>query len=68
MCCTSGWAALGRGDAKAYGTFLDDDVAIVPDDGVLYNKKALIERVRTLPDTSDEPREVQVHVVTETPL
>jgi hypothetical protein len=54
------WAALSRGDAKAYGAFLDEDV-VVPDNGLLYDKKALIGRVRTLPDTSDDPREVQVH-------
>jgi hypothetical protein len=54
------WAALARNDAEAYGAFLDDDV-VIPDNGMLYDKKALIERARTLKETSSEARDVQVH-------
>ncbi len=54
------WAALARHDPEAYGTFLDDDV-LIPDNGLLYDKRALIERARTLKETSGEARDVQVH-------
>ncbi len=54
------WAALARNDVKAYGAFLDDDVQI-PDNGLVYDKKALIERARTLKESSSEARDVQVH-------
>jgi len=54
------WAALARNDAQAYGAFLDDDV-LIPDNGLLYDKKSLIERARTLKETASEPRDVQVH-------
>ena len=54
------WAALARGDAAAYGAFLDDEV-LIPDNGLVYDKKALVERVRTLQESSSEPREVRVH-------
>ena len=43
------WAALGRNDVNAYGAFLDDDV-LIPDNGLVYDKKTLIERARTLKD------------------
>jgi len=54
------WAALARNDVEAYGAFLDDDV-LIPDNGLLYDKKSLIERARTLKETSSEPHDVQVH-------
>jgi hypothetical protein len=54
------WAALARNDTKAYGAFLDDDV-LIPDNGLVYDKKTLIERARTLKETSSDPRDVQVH-------
>ena len=54
------WAALARNDVKAYGAFLDDDV-LIPDNGLVYDKKTLIERVGTLKETSSDPRDVQVH-------
>lgn len=54
------WAALARKDAKAYGASLDDDV-LVPDLGLVYDKKTLIERVAALKETSSEPHDVQVH-------
>ncbi|HTS34163.1 MAG TPA: DUF4440 domain-containing protein [Candidatus Solibacter sp.] len=54
------WAALARHDAAAYGSFLDDDI-LIPDNGLLYDKKALIERARSLGESSNEPREVRVH-------
>jgi hypothetical protein len=54
------WAALARNDAKAYGAFLDDDV-LIPDSGLVYDKKTLIERARTLKETSSDPRDVRVH-------
>ncbi len=41
------WAALARNDAEAYGAFLDDDV-LIPDNGLLYDKKSLIEHAHTL--------------------
>lgn len=53
------WAALGRNDAKAYGAFLDDDV-LIPDNGLVYDKKTLIERIGTLKETSSAPHDVQV--------
>ncbi len=37
------WAALARNDAIAFGAFLDDDV-LIPDLGLVYDKKTLIER------------------------
>ena len=54
------WAALARNDATGYGAFLDDAI-LVPDYGLIYDKKKLIERARTLKEFSDEPREVRVH-------
>jgi len=54
------WAALARNDVKAYGGFLDDDV-LIPDNGSVYDKQTLIERARTLKESSSEPRDVQVH-------
>jgi hypothetical protein len=54
------WAALARNDKIAYGTFLDNDV-LVPDNGVVYDKKTLVERVRGLTERSSEPSEVRVH-------
>jgi hypothetical protein len=54
------WAVLARHDANGYGAFLDDDV-VIPDNGLVYDKKALIERARTLTETTNEPRDVRVH-------
>jgi len=55
------WAAVARHDATAYGAFLDDAI-LVPDNGLIYDKKTLMERVRTFTKQfSTEPREVQVH-------
>ena len=54
------WAAIARNDAQAYGAFLDDDV-LIPDNGLLYDKKSLIEHARTVKETSSEPRDVRVH-------
>lgn len=54
------WAALARNEANAYGAFLDDAI-LVPDYGVMYDKKSLIERARTLKESSSEPRDVHVH-------
>ena len=54
------WAALSRNDARAYGAFLDDAI-LVPDYGLLYDKKALIDRARNVKERSEEPREVHVH-------
>jgi hypothetical protein len=54
------WAALARNDVKSYGALLDDDV-LIPDDGLVYDKKTLIARARTLKETSSDPRDVQVH-------
>jgi hypothetical protein len=54
------WAALARNDVNAYGAFLDDDV-LIPDNGLVYDKKTLIERARTLKESSSDPRDVQVH-------
>ena len=54
------WAAPARNDAKAYGAFLDDDV-LIPDNGLVYDKKTLIERTGTNKETSSDPRDVQVH-------
>lgn len=54
------WAALARNDATAYGAFLDDAI-LVPDYGLIYDKKTLMDRARTLKEFSDEPREVRVH-------
>ena len=54
------WAALARNDVKTYGAFLDDDV-LIPDNGLLYDKKTLIERARTLKETSSDPRDVHVY-------
>ena len=54
------WNALTRKDAKAYGALLDDDV-LVPDNGSVYDKKTLIERVATIKETSTEPRDLRVH-------
>ncbi len=53
------WAALARHDVNAYGAFLDDKV-LTPDNGSLYDKKTLLERARTLNESSSQPREVQV--------
>ena len=54
------WAALARNDAKAYGAFLDDAI-MVPDNGLIYDKKTLMERARGLKEFSSELRDVQVH-------
>src|SRR5208282_6852476 len=54
------WAALARNDVKSYGAFLDDDV-LIPDNGLIYDKKTLMERARTLKETSSDPRDVRVH-------
>ena len=54
------WAALARHDASAYGAFLDDAI-LVPDNGLIYDKKTMIERARTLQEYSSEPRDVRVH-------
>ncbi len=54
------WAALARHDANAYGAFLDDAI-LIPDNGLIYDKKTLVERVRTLQSYSTEPRDVHVH-------
>ncbi len=54
------WAALSQHDANAYGAFLDDAI-LVPDNGLIYDKKTLMERARTLQENSSEPRDVQVH-------
>jgi hypothetical protein len=54
------WAAVARHDTNAYGAFLDDAI-LIPDNGLIYDKKTLVERVRTLKEYSTEPREVQVH-------
>ena len=54
------WAALARNDATAFGAFLDDAI-LMPDYGLIYDKKTLMDRARTLKEFSDEPREVQVH-------
>lgn len=54
------WAALGRNDVNAYGAFLDDDV-LIPDNGLVYDKKTLIERARILKESASDPRDVQVH-------
>ena len=54
------WAAVARHDATAYGGFLDDAI-LVPDNGLIYDKKTMMERVHTLKEYSTEPREVQVH-------
>jgi hypothetical protein len=53
------WAALERNDAKAYATFLADDV-LVPANGLLYDKRALLNLARNFKETSSEPRDVQV--------
>jgi hypothetical protein len=53
------WAALARNDAAAYGAFLDEDV-LIPDNGLLYDKKALVDRAHRLKESSSDPREVQV--------
>jgi ketosteroid isomerase-like protein len=54
------WDALARKDAKAFSALLDDDVLVI-DLGSVYDKKALIERVAALKETSSEPRDLQVH-------
>ena len=54
------WAALARNDAEAYGAFLDDAI-LIPDNGSIYNKKALMDRARHVKEGSSEPRDVQVH-------
>ena len=54
------WAALARNDVKSYGAFLDDDV-LIPDNGLVYDKKTLIERARTLKESTSDPRDVHVH-------
>lgn len=54
------WAALSRNDANAYGAFLDDEI-LAPDYGLIYDKKTLVERARTLKEYSGEPRDVHVH-------
>lgn len=54
------WAALRQHDANAYGAFLDDAI-LVPDNGLIYDKKTMMERARTLQEYSSEPRDVQVH-------
>jgi Domain of unknown function (DUF4440)/Domain of unknown function (DUF3471) len=54
------WDALARGDAVSYGAFLDDDF-LAPDNGLVYDKKALVERAKGLKESSSEPREVSVH-------
>jgi hypothetical protein len=54
------WAALARNDATAFGAFLDEDV-LIPDLGLVYDKKTLIERAGTLKETSSEPRDVHVN-------
>jgi hypothetical protein len=54
------WAALARNDVKSFGAFLDDDV-LIPDNGLVYDKKTLIERALTLKETSSEPRDVHVN-------
>jgi hypothetical protein len=54
------FAALHRKDAKAYGAMLDDGVLFSDDTGFLYDKKALIERVPGLKETSTEPLDVRV--------
>ena len=53
------WAALNRNDAKAYAPFLADDV-LVPANGLLYDKKALLDLALTFKESSSEPRDVQV--------
>lgn len=53
------WAALNRNDAKAYAAFLADDV-LVPANGVLYDKNALVKLALTFKESSNEPREVAV--------
>jgi len=53
------WAALDRNDAKTYAAFLADDV-LVPANGLLYDKKALLELALKFKETSSEPRDVQV--------
>jgi len=54
------WTALARHDVNAYGACLDDEV-VIPDNGFVYDKKALIERARSLIETGSEPRDVHVH-------
>ena len=54
------WAAIARHDANAYGAFLDDAI-LVPDNGLIYDKKTMMERVRTVQEYSTEPRDVRVH-------
>ena len=54
------WAALARHDVSAYGAFLDDAI-LVPDNGLIYDKKTMMERARTLQEYSSEPRDVRVH-------
>lgn len=53
-------AAIARHDAKAFGDFLDDSI-VIPDNGLLRDKKALVEWVRTSTEIYSEPRDVQVH-------
>ena len=60
------WNALTRKDAKAYGALLDDDV-LVPDNGSVYDKKTLIERVTTIKETSTEPRDLEFTATTTLP-
>ena len=40
--------------------YLDDDI-LIPDNGLVYDKKSLIERARTLKETNSDPRDVHVH-------
>jgi hypothetical protein len=40
---------------------LDADVLFSDDNGLLYDKKALVERVAGIKETSTEPRDVRVH-------
>jgi len=54
------WTALARNDAKEYGALLDDGI-LIPDNGLVYDKKTLMARARSLKEYSSEPRDVQVH-------
>ncbi len=53
------WAALARHDTQSYGRLLDDAI-LIPDNGDLYDKKALIARAGDLGESSTEPRDVHV--------
>lgn len=55
------WDALARKDAKAFGAMLDANILFSDDNGLLFDKKTLVERVTSIKETSTEPRDLQVH-------